>query len=1406
MKKSFSKMMLLATLLMLVLISGVYAIVPPVVYDDFSGGDLSLWQTSTFGNGLTPYVNSGQAVLTNMDQDTFGYSGSTIKANVMVSYVSADINAPFMIADEIPALAAQVPVDNPFASELESNISVMLRDNNAMVSVSLFGSGAPGEQMAYKGVAAFWGSDDNIVFENEFVWDGINAVNVAIEIYDNTSLYILVDGNVMGTAELDCPDIINELAFNAGGSYGWYLATVDNVNIISYDMVDNDACDDAVIIDEGESVTGNTYFATGEDVLVNVGEIDDTKDLWYIFEPETDGLYWLNKNIMTIGEDNTVGYYSLMVFDNTFGVCGTFDVNGETTLVQALGYEDMTGSCMMFAGMEYLIRVAGAANGIDECPGNVDGNYYDFSILRANLTVSASGGEDLYFAPNERQVINYTVTNTGGVDWLEDIYATMYIYSDPNVGNPITLPLGVVSEGLLAGESIEASLLEMGFTSLPSTALIQVVINDPTDQSVVFGPMGATEAYVDDNVQVWQDINFGYPDLTIADIPDISVKQGEFMLDAELKNISDHYNLVLADREEVVIKVYLATALLPGTPAEMVAPYTWVEAAETVYVDELAHGSSAGIMFDLTSVAAGDYLLKVEATIPATVGDPNEANNTSNIAAVTVGLPDLVGEYNGGALNPKQGKVVSVGFNIVNDSDFAIDQPSNIEVYYGTDALAQGSWVKIDSVVSDEIAALASGASQSVNVQFYAPDQVADYSVFVLLDTGSSVEEADEANNLLAIPFTVIPLEYYTLDLSVVGGGSLTANPDLAEYVEGSTVTLNATANEYNEFTGWSGTDDDSSMSLVTSVLMNSDRTVTASFVQNQFELTVNVGEHGSADTATGMYSGGAEVTITVVPETGYRVKSWSGTSDDTSLANSNIVVVDSAKTVSVDFELIPCVLTLTAGDGGTVQATPAAVDNVYDYGTIISFTAVPDEGYVVKNWTGTDDDGATTLNNTMTITSDTSVAVTFEKSIHDLQVIIIGGNGEVTPETGSYEYGTLVDLTVTPDANYRLVSWQGTTNDSSDLLTNQVSITEDTTVTVTLEFTPALNFAMIGAVEHATIPSTSGNYNVDQEVQLNVQLDDGYTVKRWYGTDNDYTTSNTNVVTMSSSKDVTVEIALDETPGKCRIIAGRRRGLDRFVLTGTINVTEDDLRNASSIGLQIRSEAGVVIDTQEVSYDPNSIRKGLLIVKNRLTRDSTNVIRLIIINSRKGLFKVVGMHYDLTGLSVPLVLTMDLGDYDGVMKASEEEVNGPLAMPMKFMNGFKDSIRVDKVIMRDRSVEARDAMSVIGGIAFADAEIDLSANDLSLVFGEKNYTIPASNIIRKGTRYYIRNYIDEVSGDIVNVIINTASCAFKATVGRTDLTGLPENVTVGFGSGSASMTDTVDMVKNTAETVAVHK
>jgi len=245
-------------------------------------------------------------------------------------------------------------------------------------------------------------------------------------------------------------------------------------------------------------------------------------------------------------------------------------------------------------------------------------------------------------------------------------------------------------------------------------------------------------------------------------------------------------------------------------------------------------------------------------------------------------------------------------------------------------------------------------------------------------------------NNHTATVNYVEIITCYSLLLQHTGSGSNpTAGPGNSsgcpnkQYIAGATINLTANPNSGWVVEGWTGTNNNSSTSLSNTVTMPSaNHTVIAHYKgqTNCYTLLLkHTGEGNdpipsppsSPDCAVGQYRAGALISLTADPAQTWTVKSWNGTTNDSSTAETNNVIMPGGShTVIVNYAPPACyLLQLTReGPGGAPTATPANSTGCqagqYLPDTAIVLTASPSVGAEIVDWYGTIDNTAPSLTN----------------------------------------------------------------------------------------------------------------------------------------------------------------------------------------------------------------------------------------------------------------------------------------------------------------------------------------------------------------------------------------------------------------------------------------------------------
>ena len=224
---------------------------------------------------------------------------------------------------------------------------------------------------------------------------------------------------------------------------------------------------------------------------------------------------------------------------------------------------------------------------------------------------------------------------------------------------------------------------------------------------------------------------------------------------------------------------------------------------------------------------------------------------------------------------------------------------------------------------------------------------------------------------LLSVLFVVScskdPIKY-TLTTSVNPVESGAVNPNGGTVDEGQQVSVTASPAAEYLFDKWTGAA--SGTDKTVSVIMDSDKSVTANFVKKKYALTISVEGEGTvtekvikAGVATD-YNSGTIVELTATPSDEWEFKEWTG--DLESTENPVQITIDKVKSVKATFERIlnyktELYLSFTEGDG--LNQISNTVNGLYvggDDELIISDS----RNYRVMKYTGKNSTGVN-LNNT---------------------------------------------------------------------------------------------------------------------------------------------------------------------------------------------------------------------------------------------------------------------------------------------------------------------------------------------------------------------------------------------------------------------------------------------------------
>ncbi|AZN39211.1 InlB B-repeat-containing protein [Paenibacillus albus] len=289
----------------------------------------------------------------------------------------------------------------------------------------------------------------------------------------------------------------------------------------------------------------------------------------------------------------------------------------------------------------------------------------------------------------------------------------------------------------------------------------------------------------------------------------------------------------------------------------------------------------------------------------------------------------------------------------------------------------------------------------------------------------------------------------YTLSYLATTGGSVSGSAAQSVDYDSDGSEVTAVADTGYHFVKW---DDNKTTSARQDKNVTADKTYTASFEINTYQLKYSAGDHGTVDgTLQQTVNYGADGTeVTATPATGYHFVKWS---DNNTAANRTDEDVDQDITVSASFAINQYTLDYEAGPGGSLTGSAHQSVNYNADGATV--TAVANTGYQFVSWS----DGITTATRQdVDVVASKQVTATFAIDTFVL-TYTAGANGTITgttPQTVDYGAdGTTV--TAVPAAGYHFVKWSDNVQDASRQDTDVTGA-----ITVTAQFaidTFALNY-----------------------------------------------------------------------------------------------------------------------------------------------------------------------------------------------------------------------------------------------------------------------------------------------------------------------------------------------------------
>jgi hypothetical protein len=355
----------------------------------------------------------------------------------------------------------------------------------------------------------------------------------------------------------------------------------------------------------------------------------------------------------------------------------------------------------------------------------------------------------------------------------------------------------------------------------------------------------------------------------------------------------------------------------------------------------------------------------------------------------------------------------------------------------------------------------------------------------------------------------------YRLSTRVEGNGSIRISPSGGTYKVGTVVTLDARPAASWEFDRWSGTDNNNVNP--TRVTMDSDKIVTAYFIEKEYRLSTRVDGNGSINPSSGTYDLGTRVNVNARPASGWEFDHWGG--DATGTSPSITVTMTSEKNIIAYFTKIKVTLSTSVSPWGSGSVNPSS--GTHDLGTRVNVTARPASGWEFDHWGG--DASGTDPSITVTMTSNKNITAYFTKIRYTLSASTSPSEGgNVNPSSGTYDAGTRVTVTAYPtnSAIWRFTNWGGDASGTNPSITVTMTSNKNITAYFTkFRYTLSTSVSPWGS---GSVNPSSGTYDAGTQVKVTASpvSISGYKFDYWGG---DASGTDPSIpVTMTSKKNIT--------------------------------------------------------------------------------------------------------------------------------------------------------------------------------------------------------------------------------------------------------------------------------------------
>ena len=338
-------------------------------------------------------------------------------------------------------------------------------------------------------------------------------------------------------------------------------------------------------------------------------------------------------------------------------------------------------------------------------------------------------------------------------------------------------------------------------------------------------------------------------------------------------------------------------------------------------------------------------------------------------------------------------------------------------------------------------------------------------------------------------------LNSYDLTVLAESGGSVSGS---GSFPHGSLVNVSATPNSGYSFVQWVGAGISDSTAPNTTLIMNSDQSITAQFAQSEqslFSLVLQANPQSSGILiGDGNYPQDQNVSISAEPIAGYSFDRWEGYPINNSPDSNTSLILDSNITITAHFTRLNYLINLDSPGGGTVTGT-----GTYAFGSEANLSAEASTGYQFDYWNGTGIPDPLAPVFSLTVSQDLSLEAIFSPLPYTLTLNGSLGGSASFSGTNPFSYDSNVSITATANAGYTFTGWTGLGVANSDASSTTVHITQDRNLSATFE-TVDFSLIVLKNLSNAGTVTGGGFYQAFESIPVSASINPGYQFSHWLG------------------------------------------------------------------------------------------------------------------------------------------------------------------------------------------------------------------------------------------------------------------------------------------------------------------